>query len=164
MVSNFLSIREVTLSEAPAVASLVRSAFASIASRFALTADNCPSHPSLCQQSWIERDLRRGAQFYLCLEHDEPVGCYGLVQSRDDAVRMEKLAVLPQNQCAGIGTALLEDAKVRAQNGGSTMMEVSVLHDNAELVAWYTRRGFTLSGTARYPHLPFMVGFLFADL
>ncbi|MBD3242320.1 MAG: GNAT family N-acetyltransferase [Chitinivibrionales bacterium] len=157
-------IREATSGDVHSVAQLIRRAFADVARQFDLNAENCPSHPSLCRSSWVATDMGGGARYYLCLDGQELRGCYGLVKNHEHGCRLDKLAVAPEHQGRGTGTMLLEDARRRAAQAGAELLEVSILYENSRLMRWYTRRGFELSGTARYPHLPFTVGFLFADV
>jgi GNAT superfamily N-acetyltransferase len=159
-----VAIREINDSGAGELACVVREAFAEVALQFSLTAANCPTHPSQCEESWISREMAGGRRFYACHHGETMVGCYGMEWTSHQACKLTRFAVVPKWQRRGIGTLLLEDARARARKGGSRMLEVGVLHDNQKLVSWYCSRGFELSGTARYPHLPFTVGFLFADL
>jgi ribosomal protein S18 acetylase RimI-like enzyme len=159
-----VTIHEVDGDGADELASLVRKCYADVAIRFALTAGNCPTHPSLCKEEWIRADLAGGTRFFASRCDEDAVGCYGLVPTAHHACRVVKLGVRPEWRGKGIGTMLLDDARGRARRDGLDMVEVGVLYDNQDLVAWYRKRGFELSGTARYPHLPFTVGFLFADL
>ncbi len=157
-------IREATTDDAPVAARLIREAFADVARRFNLSAENCPSHPSSCRASWITGDMEQGARYYLCYEGREVRGCYGLIRTREQAGRLDRLAVAPEHQGRGLGALLLDDARRRAGDAGMILLEVSILHENDGLLRWYTKRGFELSATARYPHLPFTAGFLFADV
>lgn len=158
------SIREAATADAFAAAQLVREAFADIGRRFGLTGENCPAHPSLCRASWITSDMEQGARYYLCYEGPELRGCYGLVRTREQACRLDRLAVAPGHQGRGLGSLLLSDARRRAGEAGMLLLEVSLLHENDGLLRWYVKRGFELNATARYSHLPFTAGFLFADL
>ena len=53
-----MSIRNYASADLSTVAMLVSESNKSVATMFGLNADNCPKHPSLCTQSWVEAELR----------------------------------------------------------------------------------------------------------
>ena len=60
------------------------------------------------------------------------------------------LAVDPTLQAAGIGRALLAEAEAIARDQmGIATIEMTVIASRAELVAWYQRRGYALTGERR---------------
>jgi N-acetylglutamate synthase-like GNAT family acetyltransferase len=159
-----LTIRDATAADAALLAELVAAAFRDVAERFELTPANCPSHPSFCTAAWISAEMHKGVRFFVAEKNGAACACYGMQVTGRDACRIERLATLPDSRRAGVGSALLGHARVQAKAAGVTQVEVSVLSDHAELRRWYEKRGFVLSGTARYPHLPFEVSFLFAEV
>ena len=58
-------------------------------------------------------------------------------------------AVRPAGQGAGLGRALLAAAEDRARTPGASAMEMCVIDRRAELIAWYERRGYTVTGETR---------------
>lgn len=59
-------------------------------------------------------------------------------------------AVSPGTQGAGLGRLLLAQAEDRVRSWwGARSMEMTVLVQRPELVAWYERRGYTATGEAR---------------
>lgn len=66
---------------------------------------------------------------------DARVGYFGL------------LTVRPTMQGAGLGRLLIEAAERRARDGfGASVMEMTVIKQRQELIAWYLRRGYYLTG------------------
>ena len=60
------------------------------------------------------------------------------------------LAVDPDWQAGGIGRAMLAKAEAMAREKMAvTTMEMTVIASRAELVAWYERRGYALTGERR---------------
>ena len=52
------------------------------------------------------------------------------------------IAVRPQLQGQGVGRALLDRAERVAQDQGCSRLEMTVIGQRTELIAWYKRRGF----------------------
>ena len=63
------------------------------------------------------------------------------------------LAVDPQQQKQQLGRRMLTAAEVFAQIRGASRIRMSVLHVRDTLIAWYLRRGYTLTGeTEPFPY------------
>jgi len=63
------------------------------------------------------------------------------------------LTVRPDRQDAGLGKALLAAAEHYARAHGATRMRMTVVHQRAELIAWYERRGYAVTGeTEPFPY------------
>jgi ribosomal protein S18 acetylase RimI-like enzyme len=78
------------------------------------------------------------------------VGCVQLTRSAPDAAYLGMLTVEPHQQGAGVGKHLLACAEAAATRlFGATMMELSVVSVRAELLAYYERRGYALTGEVR---------------
>jgi len=58
-------------------------------------------------------------------------------------------AVRPDLQAAGRGRRVLAAAEQHAAALGATTMEMTVIAQRTELVEWYVRRGYTLTGETR---------------
>jgi GNAT superfamily N-acetyltransferase len=64
-------------------------------------------------------------------------------------VHLGMVAVRPRRQGAGVGTALLAEAERRACGWGAGWIEMDVIVQRAELIAWYGRRGYQPTGQTR---------------
>jgi ribosomal protein S18 acetylase RimI-like enzyme len=88
-----------------------------------------------------------GALVVCCelLKRDSGVGYFGL------------FAVDPERQGAGLGKYILQIAENYARETlGMKKLEMVVIGTRAELIAWYIRRGYTITGEKRpfpYEHL-----------
>lgn len=72
------------------------------------------------------------------------------LQNTDDGVHIGMLAVNPTLQGRGIGKALLQAAELAAQQAWSAnRFEMSVISCRQELIAFYERRGYRLTGINR---------------
>jgi GNAT superfamily N-acetyltransferase len=62
-------------------------------------------------------------------------------------------AVEPTRQAGGLGRRLLEAAEAYARERGGRRMRMTVIAVRAELIAWYQRRGYQLTGAfAPFPY------------
>jgi ribosomal protein S18 acetylase RimI-like enzyme len=85
---------------------------------------------------------------------DELCGCCELRQRDGGAAYFGMFAVNPVLQGAGIGTAVLGEAERQVRKlWGATRMEMTVLVQREELIAWYVRRGYRRTGvTEPFPY------------
>ena len=82
------------------------------------------------------------------------------VEDRGDGVAyFGMFAVEPALQAAGVGRAVLAAAEAyAAREWGSTTMEMTVIAQREELIAWYERRGYARTGETRPFPFEEMVG------
>jgi GNAT superfamily N-acetyltransferase len=64
------------------------------------------------------------------------------------------LAVDPAAQGHGLGRRLVARAEAHAREAGATTMDISVVNVRADLIATYSRMGYTPRGTEPYEHRP----------
>lgn len=78
------------------------------------------------------------------------VGCVCLTRLAGKATYLGMLSVNPDLQAAGLGRQLLSAAEVEAVNRfDADRMEMTVISTRSELIAWYERRGYHLTGERR---------------
>jgi ribosomal protein S18 acetylase RimI-like enzyme len=78
-----------------------------------------------------------------CYGGDKLVACLMLDPHEDGNIRMRQLAVIPELQRQGIGTALVQYSELWARNAGYQRM---VLHARDTAVAFYERLGYSRVG------------------
>ena len=145
-------IREAQLKDVEAIVQLVNRAY----------------RPAPNQQGWThEANLVAGARINTqqvvdlikennCLlintEDGQINGCVH-IEKIGDISYIGMLATCPQQQNKGIGKMLLSAAEgIACQQFGATHYKMSVLSSRPELLAYYERRGYQLTGkTAPYP-------------
>lgn len=82
-----------------------------------------------------------------------PIGCVAVTDKGDGRAYLGLLTVDPALQAAGLGRALLAEAeRVAGATFAATIMEMTVIVQRAELIAWYERRGYALTGERRPFH------------
>ena len=80
------------------------------------------------------------------------VGCIHLQRS-GDAAHFGMFAVDPTRQATGTGSALLAHAEDLARSWGCTTLDLEVIAQRHELIAWYERKGYARTGdTKPFPY------------
>jgi ribosomal protein S18 acetylase RimI-like enzyme len=78
------------------------------------------------------------------------LGCCQLERRDDDVTYFGMFAVRPRLQRGGLGRRLLAAAEEYASSQWSTAtMEMTVIVQRVDLIAWYVRRGYTVTGETR---------------
>ena len=96
-----------------------------------------------------------GAAMLLALDaNGELLGSFH-AQLKGDVVYLGMLAVTPARQARGVGKFLLEAAEDYGRQHGCTVSKMTVISVRAELIAYYERRGYRLTGaTEAFPTDP----------
>jgi ribosomal protein S18 acetylase RimI-like enzyme len=78
------------------------------------------------------------------------LGCCQIERRPDDAAYFGSFAVRPNLQNMGVGKVLLAAAEAAASRQWNvTRMEMTVIAQRGELIAWYERRGYARTGERR---------------
>jgi ribosomal protein S18 acetylase RimI-like enzyme len=85
---------------------------------------------------------------------DEVLACCQLERRDHGVCYFGMFAVSPVLQAAGIGRGLLAEAeRVARDEWGARSMQMTVITQRRELIEWYERRGYTVTGeTEPFPH------------
>jgi ribosomal protein S18 acetylase RimI-like enzyme len=142
-----LVTRAATAADAPELVALINSAFRGESSKTGWTTE---ADLLGGQRVDVERLAETiAAAHHVVLLHeqnDELVGCVQLQRTGDDCY-LGMLTVRPGLQGAGLGRQLLEAAERWAiAHWSSRSMRMSVIVQRVELIAWYERRGYRLTG------------------
>jgi len=159
-----MKIREAGRSDIPVLASLIRDSFRDVALKFDLTAQNCPTHPSLCTDEWVKKAMDKGVSYFLLEIEGSPSGCVALERAGDEVCYLERLAVLPSYRRRGYGEALVERVEEEARAAGALRLEIGIISAQHDLRDWYAKRGFSEKGRKDFEHLPFEVTFMAREL
>lgn len=88
------------------------------------------------------------------------VSCCEITKRSDDLGYFGLFAVDPKRQGGGLGRQVLQAAeKYASETMGLKRLEMSVIWTRVELIAWYVRRGYVVTGEER----PFPYEFLSGD-
>jgi len=98
------------------------------------------------------RDILADASRVLLLAEIDGVltGCVQVADQGEGLAYLGLLTVDPARQAGGLGRVLIEAAEAQAvARFGATRMEMTVIRQRGELIAWYERRGYRLTGETR---------------
>lgn len=83
----------------------------------------------------------------------EHMGHVRLDAGQDGAWYLGMLTVRPDRQDGGLGRRLLAASEDYARARGGRRMRMTVVHQRPELIAWYERRGYAVTGeTKPFPY------------
>lgn len=86
----------------------------------------------------------------LAFDGDDLVGCVNVANRGGALGYLGMLTVDPQRQAAGLGRQLMVRAEQAAMSGfGARVMEMTVIAQRKELIAYYERRGYALTPETR---------------
>ena len=130
---------------------LVNSAYRGESSRRGWTTEEHLLGGQRTDEAAIARDISTAGQVILLLRQCAMLcGCVFLEDKPDRTCYLGLLTVRPDLQRAGFGRRLLAAGEAwGAERFGSHYIEMTVLEQRRELVAWYERRGYRLTGESR---------------
>jgi ribosomal protein S18 acetylase RimI-like enzyme len=139
-------IEPATIDDIPQLLQLVNHAYRGEHSRKGWTheADLVDGDERIDADSLHEMITRNDATI-LVYKTGEIKGCVYL-QNQNGQLYLGMLSVLPIEQTNGIGKALMQAAEQLALQQGCASIIMSVISVRTELIQWYERRGFTLTG------------------
>ena len=73
---------------------------------------------------------------------------------------MNDVSILPEYRHYGYGKKLLNFCKARVRELGGNKITIGIVEENTVLKEWYAANGFVHTGTKKFEHLPFTVGFM----
>lgn len=145
-----LPVRAAAGSDVAALQALIHSAYRGDSSRIGWTHE-----ADLLDGNRIDADMLRDAladratTLFLTEDVDGPLGCCALTDQGDGTAYFGTFAVRPTAQGRGIGDALLRHAEERARALGAARMELTVVAQRSDLIAWYARRDYRPTGETR---------------
>jgi ribosomal protein S18 acetylase RimI-like enzyme len=79
----------------------------------------------------------------MAFDGDAPIGCVQISDRGDGIAYLGLLCVEPTLQAAGLGKRLIDAAERLARESfGATTIEMTVIENRVELIAYYERRGY----------------------
>jgi GNAT superfamily N-acetyltransferase len=89
----------------------------------------------------------------LAFDRETLVGCVLVERQDNESAYLGLLSVEPARQAAGIGRLLVDAAEREAVSRfGARRMKMTVIRQRVDLIPWYERRGYALTGeTAPFP-------------
>ena len=145
-----LAIRLATPADVPALHRLIEGAYRGDSARRGWTHEADLLGGQRTDEAALREMLADAAQRLLAAEQAGAlVGCVSLRDLPDGGAHLGLLTVDPARQAGGLGRRLLEAAEEDARARGAGRMEMTVIARRSELIAWYERRGYRLTGERR---------------
>lgn len=139
---------------------IIHKSFQTVADELNLTRENCPSHTAFMPVEKLISQFENYTPMFLYQFNDCFVGYFSL-SVYDDCVELNNLAVLPEYRHLGIGRKLVDYAVTYSKNIlNANKIEIGIVEENTILKEWYMHLGFVHTGTKKFEHLPFTVGFM----
>ncbi|MGB5560075.1 MAG: GNAT family N-acetyltransferase [Paracoccaceae bacterium] len=135
-----------------------------MAAKFGLNAENCPKHPSFCNEAWVKTDLVRGEVYFILEDDREPVACVAFEDAGGGLAYLNRLSVLLTHRRRGFGERLVRHVVAVAATRGMHVISIGVIGEHRELQRWYRKFGFVGGETKRFAHLPFSVHYMIHSL
>ena len=104
-------MRNVCFDELDKLAEVIRRSFATVATDFGLTEQNCPTNGAFIKTERLVTDWNRGDLMTGIFIDGEPIGFMQLSPKDASVFELGKLAVLPQCRHMGYGARLLDIAR-----------------------------------------------------
>ncbi|MHB8130328.1 MAG: GNAT family N-acetyltransferase [Mobilitalea sp.] len=153
-------IKEVREQDLEECAEVIRQGFSTVAKDFGLTIENCPTNGAFIKKERLEAERKKGQRMYGMTEGSRIIGFIQLEKNSDELYFLQKLVVLPQYRHVGLGKNLLDYSKELVEQLGGKRISISIIEENTVLKNWYLSYGFHITGTRKFEHLPFTVGFM----
>ena len=139
---------------------VIRGAFDTVAEDFGLTRQNCPTNPAFIKDIHLQQDYEKGNRMIALMSDKQIVGFMQLEQGEAGIYYLKNVAVLPAHRHLGYGKKLLDYAKDSVLALGGDTIRIGIIEENIVLKDWYAKHGFNHTGTKKFDHLPFTVGFM----
>lgn len=143
---------------------IIHKSFQTVADDMNLTKENCPNHTAFMPLQKLQNQFENGNFMFLYEYVNAPVGYFSLSLNNGIA-EINNLSVVPDYRHLGIGKELVNFAvdyckKILDLN----IIKIGIVEENTVLKEWYKTFGFVHTGTRKYEHLPFTVGFMELEL
>lgn len=153
-------IKPVSYEDLDKCARVIRESFSTVADDFGLTEQNCSTNGAFIKSDKLKTSLDNGCLMY-GLYSGEVLSGFVLLEKKDDSSYiLEKLAVLPSCRHRGFGRELISFCRDTVKELGGSKILISIIEENVRLRKWYEDCGFIHTGTKKFDHLPFTVGFM----
>lgn len=143
---------------------IIHKSFQTVAVDMNLTKGNCPSHTAFMPLEKLQNQFKNGNHMFLYDYNNAIVGYFSL-SLNDGIAELNNLSVLPEYRHLGIGKELVDCAADYSKNTlGINKIKIGIIEENTVLKEWYKALGFVHTGTRKFEHLPFTVGFMELEL
>lgn len=145
------TFRPAASDDVPALHRLIESAYRGDAARAGWTHEADLLGGQRTDEAELRDILADASRVILLAQVDGALtGCVQVADQGEGLAYLGLLTVDPTRQAGGLGRLLIAAAEAEARSRfAATRMEMTVIRQRAELIAWYERRGYALTGETR---------------
>ncbi|KJS59977.1 GNAT family N-acetyltransferase [Streptomyces rubellomurinus] len=141
------TLRTATLADVPALVALVESAYRGEASRAGWTTEADLLDGQRADAEGVAAAVQDRDGVVLVAERDGALIACCQLERRAASAYFGMFSVRPTLQGGGIGRVMLAEAeRVAREEWGVRVLEMKVIEQRADLIAWYERRGYRRTG------------------
>ncbi len=148
-----MTLRPAAPADLPAVVTLVNAAYRGAGAQAGWTTEAAYIDGPRINLGLLQADLDAQPQAMLLVWREIPegeiLGCVWLEPAAEEAWYLGMLTVRPELQASGLGRRILEGAQTAAAKAGARRLRMTVVNIRESLIAWYQRRGYTLTEERR---------------
>ena len=140
---------------------IIQAANLTVAKDFNLTPQNAPTNPAFITEFFLFEGLeKKKHQYFGYFIEEKIVGCLAIYLISENSYGIDRLAVLPEYRHHGHGGKLIGFVENTVKSLGGNKVSIGIIYENKILLQWYRKYGFVLTGTKKFDHLPFTVGYM----
>jgi len=148
-----IELQEADPAEYPAIIAMTNRAFRAPAGQAAWKVETLVEGQRIDASLLADDMATPGARLLVWRDGGEHMGHVRLDEEEGGAWYLAMLTVSPDRQDGGLGRTLLAAAEDFARARGGRRMRMTVVHQRDELIAWYVRRGYAVTGeTEPFPY------------
>lgn len=155
-----MSINKATIQDVGTISSIIKESNKDVAEAFGINADNCPNHPSFYNKDRVLADFKRNEEYYLFKNGHIDIGCIAFENPRPDVVYLNRLSVLPEYRCNGVGANLVNFIIDYSKTKKAKRVSIGIIDEHTNLKNWYLKLGFVEGEKKSFSHLPFEVRYM----
>lgn len=146
-----VTFRPATAADVPLIQPLVHHAYRGERARVGWTHEADLLDAARIDEEALAESVGDAGQVILLAERDGVlIGCVHVTDKGDGLAYLGMLTVDATLQGGGLGGRLIDRAEAVARKGfGARRIEMTVIVQRAELIEWYQRRGYRLTGETR---------------
>ena len=146
-----LAFRPATVADVPSLHALIESAYRGETAKVGWTHEADLLGGTRTSVEELQAIIGDADQVLLLGEDGGAVAaCVRVMRQAEGPAYLGMLTVAPDRQAGGLGRTVLAAAEAEAvRRFGASCMEMTVISTRSELIAWYERRGYVLTGERR---------------
>lgn len=145
-----MNIRDAVLADVPALHQLIESAYRGDEARRGWSHEANLLDGQRTDLEALQAILADPKQRMLVAQAEALIACVALRDRGDGVAYLGMLTVSPARQAGGLGRIMLHEAEIAAKiDWNATRIEMTVIKQRGDLIAWYERRGYALTGERR---------------